>query len=381
MSLFFGLSLSCFADEGIRSRHCRLNLVESSVQNKVANLIQALRAEGASAVSDPDQPRDLAPLWVPANELEHSQEVAADLRRLDASPLISANVSVALIPGSLFTVESALAKELGRLREKVFREVGEGTGAALDYDRNLDPKYFHVIAYETKTGRIIGSYRMGSLEQFENEDHLGYANEEFVFSPQFREALRSSGMEFGRSFTDRTSGRKLADIAFFRIWQRMGSFVADHPKYRFLIGPVSISNIYSSSAKRLMVAFLKRHYSLQSEDGLTAAARGGFGFHETLSNAESKIMEEVSSLADLDYVVHELDGRGIPPLLAIYETLGAKYMAFAVDKAFNTVDGLMVVDLHEMKTNPVRRSHLEKFLGVEGTQRYLEANGIKKGPL
>ena len=50
--------------------------------------------------------------------------------------------------------------ELGRLRESIFRAVGEGSGHALDLDQ-YDGYYKHLILWHIPNGEIAGAYRIG----------------------------------------------------------------------------------------------------------------------------------------------------------------------------------------------------------------------------
>jgi N-acyl-L-homoserine lactone synthetase len=55
-------------------------------------------------------------------------------------------------------------RELGRLREITFREVGEGTGSDTDIDR-YDRDYVHLIAWHRMRGEIVGAYRLGHVDR------------------------------------------------------------------------------------------------------------------------------------------------------------------------------------------------------------------------
>jgi hypothetical protein len=53
-----------------------------------------------------------------------------------------------------------LLREIGRLREKTFREVGEGTGKPMDVDL-FDSYYRHLILWNAEKSEVVGAYRMG----------------------------------------------------------------------------------------------------------------------------------------------------------------------------------------------------------------------------
>ena len=54
----------------------------------------------------------------------------------------------------------ATLKEIGRLREVAFREVGEGSGKSSDIDQ-YDDYYLHFVLWNKKTTEVVGAYRIG----------------------------------------------------------------------------------------------------------------------------------------------------------------------------------------------------------------------------
>src|SRR3546814_18581648 len=55
--------------------------------------------------------------------------------------------------------DSLLLREIGRLRELTFRQVGEGTGRSRDLDA-FDPHYQHIVVWDAAEMRIAGAYRV-----------------------------------------------------------------------------------------------------------------------------------------------------------------------------------------------------------------------------
>lgn len=53
-----------------------------------------------------------------------------------------------------------MMQEIGRRREESFRQVGEGTGSALDTD-SFDTYYKHLILWDKEAGQLAGAYRLG----------------------------------------------------------------------------------------------------------------------------------------------------------------------------------------------------------------------------
>src|SRR3546814_4089696 len=64
--------------------------------------------------------------------------------------------------------DSLLLREIGRLRELTFRQVGEGTGRSRDLDA-FDPHYQHIVVWDAAAMRIAGAYRVARSEEHTSE--------------------------------------------------------------------------------------------------------------------------------------------------------------------------------------------------------------------
>lgn len=64
------------------------------------------------------------------------------------------------------------------------------------------------------------------------------------------------------------------------------------------------------------------------------------------------------------------DGRGIPILFKHYLKLGGRIAAFHQDDSFNTLDGLLIVDL-PLAPLPL----LGRYMGAEAAERYVRLHG------
>src|SRR5690606_32964389 len=58
----------------------------------------------------------------------------------------------------------SIIKEIGRLREITFREVGEGTNKAIDLD-SYDIYYNHLFIWDVETKMVVGAYRIGKGDE------------------------------------------------------------------------------------------------------------------------------------------------------------------------------------------------------------------------
>ena len=262
-----------------------------------------------------------------------------------------------------------LLHEIGRLRELTFRAAGEGTGQAFDLD-DFDQDYLHLFVWNREQEELVGAYRVGRVDQLlasRGKEGL-YTTTLFDFKPELLEHLEQ-GLELGRSFVRPEYQRSFAPLLL--LWKGIGHYLTLHPQYRFLFGPVSISQDYSDRSRELMTCALSRHYLVKELANLVAprlpvpikplkvAGLSRAHCDDLLSN-----IDDVAALvADL-----EEDSKGIPVLLRHYLGLGGKLLAFNLDPAFSDViDGLLLVDLPQAD-----RKQLQRYMGRDGYESYLE---------
>ncbi|MCB0370565.1 MAG: GNAT family N-acetyltransferase, partial [Bdellovibrionales bacterium] len=202
-----------------------------------------------------------------------------------------------------------LMLEIGRLREKVFRTVNEGTGKSCDIDE-FDPFYHHIIAIEEDTKRILGAYRLGMVDKILKTMGTDGLYTYTLF--KYDEILNShfaDAIELGRSFVDGEAGRS-ALRALDSIWKGIGAYVAQNPHYRYLIGPVSISNSYSTNSKLLMLYYLTKNF--KSELSPFVKSRKPVKLKSPFSMELKSIAENLNSFSELDEWVKKYDNMVIP---------------------------------------------------------------------
>ena len=139
-----------------------------------------------------------------------------------------------------------------------FREVGEGTNTSIDIDE-YDFYYYHLFIWDTEENRIAGAYRIGKgKEIIEIYGVKGfYINSLFRIKKSFMPVL-SESLELGRSFVTRDYQKKAFPL--FLLWKGIMVFLLKHSGYRYLIGPVSISNDLSGFSKSLIVEFIRSYF-------------------------------------------------------------------------------------------------------------------------
>ena len=240
-----------------------------------------------------------------------------------------------------------ILREIGRLREITFREVGEGTNKKIDLD-NYDIYYSHLFIWDKDAEMIVGAYRIGKGDEILNT--MGkrgfYISELFKIKEPFYPILRQ-GIELGRSWVRKEY--QLKPLPLFLLWKGILKYLIDNPKYRYMIGPVSISNNFSKFSKSLIVDYItKNHFDYE----LAHYVKPKNKFKADLSPIDTDLLIENSeSLKDLDSLIGDIETSHmkIPVLLRQYLNLNAKIICFNIDPKFSDcLDGFLVVDTHQI---------------------------------
>jgi putative hemolysin len=258
-------------------------------------------------------------------------------------------------------------QEIGRLREVTFREVGEGTGKAVDLDR-YDEHYLHVFLWDEKERRIAGAYRIGRCDLIlRRQGPKGlYTSSLFKFQKPFLSHL-DDALEMGRSFISLPYQRSVSALPL--LWKGVLTWVSRHPHYRKLFGPVSISQDYAGLSRKLMVEFLKDN-KLHPELATLVSPRHPFRYEKNKRLLREFISADLSQVEDFSALISSLeeDGKGLPTLLKHYLRLNGTLLNFNLDKDFGScLDGLILVDV--TKTDP---KLLAKYMGEETCAAYLK---------
>ncbi len=270
-----------------------------------------------------------------------------------------------------------LLNEIGRLRETTFRANGEGTGKSLDIDL-YDSYYLHLFVWRPQSREVVGAYRLG-----ESDNILARFGKKGLYSQslfRYRRKLLntiSPALELGRSFVRQEYQRSFAPLML--LWKGIGQYVARHPRYRILFGPVSISNDYQNHSQQLLVEFLKVNHSLP-DLGRLVKPRRPFRQQKDLKKLCQDAARQSRDVDDVSELLAQLepDGKGVPILIKQYLKMGGHLLAFNVDKDFNdAIDGLIMVDLRDTDPRVLRRymgKSAEAFLVEQGEEKLPEAS-------
>lgn len=285
------------------------------------------------------EPEDIA-REMPASVLEKEVEPLRENYRI----WIEKNYEVFIVPTSSIP---NIIREIGRLRELTFREIGEGTNKSVDLDE-YDIYYNHLFIWDTEAKMIVGAYRIGLGDEiFYSYGKKGfYTNELFKIKEQFTPVLRKS-LELGRSFIRKEYQQK--PLPLFLLWKGILKYLIDNPRYRYLIGPVSISNSFSKFSKSLIVDYINRNHF---DDELAQYVRPRKKFRVDFSSIDTDLlMAGEDSFKGLDNLISEVETRNmkVPVLLRQYISLNAKIICFNIDPKFaDCLDGFLVLDLQKV---------------------------------
>ena len=291
------------------------------------------------------------PLFVTTRPIAHPEDRAIlryELREAECLGQTRNGMRIVLID---YRVDSAVMRELGRLRELTFRRVGEGTGKRLDLD-DYDRHYRHLLVWDEDRLEVAGAYRIGEVGKvLDNKGVEGlYSNSLFAYDGDWLAGM-SDGIELGRSFVQpRYWGRRSLDL----LWMGIGAYLRARPDVRWMFGPVSISNAMPRAAIEMLVIFYRHYYGV-AQHGVRARAP----FHlspERLSESQQLLRGD-----DLrhDFKVLKdqlaLHGVTVPALYKHYTELcepgGVRFLDFGIDANFGyCVDGLVQVDVDRINS-------------------------------
>ncbi|MCB9255684.1 MAG: GNAT family N-acetyltransferase [Chitinophagales bacterium] len=246
-------------------------------------------------------------------------------------------------------------QEIGRLREESFRNIGEGTNESMDLDI-YDLHYLHLFLYDRVNKKIAGAYRIGDGDYIMQT--LGkkgfYLHSLFKMKKSFELVLKQS-IELGRSFVSLDYQNQR--LPLFLLWCGILNYLKNHPKVRYMIGPVSISNSYSHASKGLIVKYIKKYHW---DTKLAKEVSPRKAFRADTPRLQTEILVDCTNnkLKLLDQLIEDIDPKHtrIPILLKKYFAQNAKIISFNVDPNFNqALDGFILTRVKEL---PKENFHL-----------------------
>jgi putative hemolysin len=215
------------------------------------------------------------------------------------------------------------------LRFLVFNlELNEGLEQS--YSTCLDADPFdeicdHLLVKETRTGEIVGTYRLQTgLKAGQNRGY--YSAQEFLFEPY--EAIRSEIVELGRACVHKQH-RNLAVLSL--LWMGISTYCKQRG-CRYLIGCSSLTSQDPAQGAAVYSDLCRRHL------------------------VEERFQTRPTAPYECALDTMAKDRIKVPKLLSAYLSLGAKICgAPAIDREFKTIDFLTFLDLASLPEKTVKR--------------------------
>lgn len=277
--------------------------------------------------------------------------IMKEISQIDAYKTLSYDNFDCFVVGS--DIIPNILREIGRLREITFRSVGEGTNKSIDLDE-YDLYYDHLILWDRKAEKIAGAYRIGNgpeiVSRYGNKGL--YTSSLFRMSTKMKPILRQS-VELGRSFI--TTEYQKHRLSLFLLWKGILFYLIANPRFRYIIGPVSISNSYQEVSKELIIQFIKRNYF---DHELAKFVEPKNAFRPKVKNIDTNVLLDASSsdMKKMDKIISDIEPTSftMPVLLKKYLQQNAKILAFNADPKFNNaLDGLMLLDMQNLPADTV----------------------------
>lgn len=269
--------------------------------------------------------------------------------------------------------ESAIMRELSRLREITFRSVGEGTGLSKDTDV-YDAEYLHLFIWNAKAKEIVGAYRLGLADKIcEKFGVRGlYTHTLFKFNENLTDKILP-GIELGRSFVRPEYQKAFQPLLY--LWKGIGTFISRNPQYVNLFGPVSITADYKDSSRNMLLRSLELSNFANDLAHLVKPRKKPTRMKKREEWVNPDFEEIIASVDDVSTLIQDIedDRKSIPVLIKQYLKLGGKILAFNLDKEFSdVVDGLILIDLRKTDKRTRRR-----YMGDEADDAFCKYHGLE----
>ena len=263
-------------------------------------------------------------------------------------------------------------REIGRLREIVFREAGGGTGKELDLDEfdTCENCYKQLIVWNPEEEEIIGGYRylLGSDVDFDKDGQPILATSHmFHFSDKFIKEYLPWTIELGRSFvsleyqnTNKNGSKSL--FALDNLWDGLGALTVIQPDVKYFFGKMTMYPSYIRKGRDMILYFLKKHFD-DKENRIVPMKP--LVIEEDPQELETLFCEE-SFKEDYKILNREVRklGYNIPPLVNAYMGLSPTMKLFgtAINYGFGDVEetGILIAVDEILEQKRVR--HIDSYI-------------------
>ena len=245
-----------------------------------------------------------------------------------------------------------LLKEIGRLRELTFRNIGEGTLLEIDNDK-YDEYYHQLFIWDTAAHAVVGAYRMGFGRQILNRYGIRgfYTHSLFRMKKPMRPYLDKT-IELGRSFVTKEYQRKALPLLL--LWKGILHVLIAHPECEYLLGATSITGKYAAASKLLIAKYLKKYHSYPKLSAFIKPVNGMNGIRTALDLSLAENINAIELINQLIMNIEEQE-RTIPVLIRKYLQLNSRVLASNVDQNFcDALDVLMMLDVKDIPEEVVK---------------------------
>ena len=269
----------------------------------------------------------------PVAEKTDSKLIKSELEKLPEKQHLLTFKNYAVYYGYQRQIPSCV-KEIARLRELTFRDLDEGSGEPYDTDK-FDATYMHLFIFDHDKNQITGAYRIGQTDILQKQGGLAqlYLSQMFNFNNDFINQQQPC-LEMGRSFIIASEQKSYHSLLL--LWQGIGAYVGQNPRYRTFYGTVSLSKQYDPRSVAIMEQIM-----VKASAGVTAKTAFTGRLHPEVTQF---IEQNTIKLKELSVIINaiEEDGKDIPVLLKQYHKLGANFHCMAIDTNFNQTPGLLL---------------------------------------
>lgn len=264
-----------------------------------------------------------------------------------------------------------VVKEIGRLREIVFRAAGGGTGKALDLDYfdTCDNPYKQLIVWDPEENKIIGGYRyiLGTEVKIDsNGQPLLSTSHLFHFTHEFLEKYMPYTIELGRSFVSleyqSTRAGSKAIFALDNLWDGLGALTVILPNVKYFFGKMTMYPSYNRRCRDMILYFLQKHFP--DNDHLITPITPIQIEHDLDEFAQ--IFCEDDFKEDYRILNREVRacGLNIPPLVNAYMSLSPtmRFFGTAINDEFGDVEetGILIAVKEILADKYIR--HIDSFV-------------------
>ena len=253
------------------------------------------------------------------------EAAAAEVAALDSTHLLACNEDFKVLLADASEIPKIL-REIGRSREEAYREIGEGTGNAIDLDE-FDSYYQHLFLWSNHDQRVAGAYRLVTTPQVLAKRGIKglYTSTLFHYDQDFFNHI-GPAIELGRSFIRREYQKHYAPLLL--LWKGIAAVAQRNPDCPVLFGAVSISSDYHSLSRTLIVNFLNGQIAGNMAGWIKP--RRGFRSSRFLPKHVHDLTHLLTNVEELSSSIQDIesDGKGLPVLIRQYLKIGGKLLGF-----------------------------------------------------